>query len=56
MNLPLLWSVAALTSELCELATYLEDDQHFTKQDAANQLREIIERHIIPLHEKAVSK
>ena len=55
MNINALWSYAALTAELCEVITWLEDDPHYTKEDASKQLRTIIEMHVEPLHDKAMS-
>lgn len=54
MNLLDVWSTSALIAEVCEVISFLEDDPHYTKEEAAEKLKEILEMHIDPLYQKAL--
>lgn len=54
MNLSLLWSVTDLMSKLCTVTTMLEEDPHYDKATAVNDLREIIEYIDETLYSKAI--
>jgi hypothetical protein len=46
MNVSNVWGVSLLMADICEVITFLREDPHYTPEDAAKSLEQIIERHL----------
>lgn len=43
-----------MIADLCEVITYLEEDPHYTKEEAVKDLKRLLEMHMDPLYQKAI--
>jgi hypothetical protein len=55
MDVSQVWSITNMMSDICEVITWLRDDPHYTREDAADALETILERHCDPQYQIAMN-